>query len=278
MDKANEILSNDANFEFKNLVGGAQTMTFEQFSASVLRFESRVDAPRVRVPRVIVLDALAAFEKITDVLDMIKKAIFYGKPIDAEEIGRSARHATFALETLVHQHDFESLARFEAPPLLSAITSVQEQELNMRAMHALLGYCTEAGEISGALSRSIINRTAIDRVNVDEEFADGDWYKAVWFDVTQQTHGETLRRVSDKLVTRYGDKPYSDAAALNRNLPAEREQLERRPDDGTKTELRGALATDDTKREPSSRVPGLNPSFVWAPDASAGAKNPDDAT
>jgi hypothetical protein len=205
--------------------GGETTaMTFEEFSASVLRFESVVGAPRETIPAALVIDLLHLFATAADMLDVVKKAVFYGKPLDAEALSGMrfvAARVAYNLGPLVDKNAAAHRTPLRVPKLLPS-GPVQ----NMRAFHALLGYCTEAGEIAAALRTSVLNDKPIDRVNIDEEFGDGDWYKAVWFDVTAQTQGATLRRVRDKLTTRYGDKPYSDKAALNRNLGNERAVLE----------------------------------------------------
>jgi hypothetical protein len=199
-------------------------MTFEEFSRSVLRFESLTNEPRQHIPASLVIQLLHLFALAASALDVVKKSVFYGKPLDTaalrlivqDEAERCLMLALLSLNT-----PLDKTVPLGAPELIAAGAVP-----NMRALHALLGYCTEAGEIAEALRESLITDKPLDRVNIDEEFADGDWYKAVWFDVTAQTQGVTLQRVSDKLTTRYGDKPYSDKAALERNLDAERAELE----------------------------------------------------
>jgi hypothetical protein len=222
-------------------------MTFEEFSRSVLRFESLTNEPRQPIPAALLIEGLNLLSMACILLDGIKKALYYGKPLDVDRMLTlmqvSATHCAVTLSVMLDPSKVSSRPILGVPNLIPAGAVP-----NMRALHALLGYCTEAGEIAEALRESLLLDKPLDRVNIDEEFADGDWYKAVWFDVTAQTHGVTLQRVSDKLQARYGDQVYSDANALNRDLATERAILEQRvktPPPGLNPALGNVLGTGE---------------------------------
>ena len=92
-------------------------------------------------------------------------------------------------------------------------------------LHATLGLMSEAGEIADALKRHICYGKALDEVNILEEVGDLAWYQALAMTAVKRTLEESLERNIAKLKARYGDK-FTAAAALNRNLEAERQALE----------------------------------------------------
>ena len=94
-----------------------------------------------------------------------------------------------------------------------------------RLIHAVLGLCSEVGELAGALKKHIIYGKALDEINILEENGDLDWYQAVLLHAIKRTASEAYERNIAKLRARYGDA-FDPAKALNRNLDAERKALE----------------------------------------------------
>lgn len=94
---------------------------------------------------------------------------------------------------------------------------------NARLIHALIGLIGEAGEIAEALQK--VMKGQADDVNLVEEFGDLRWYQELGLDVLGSTMEEVEDKNARKLMARYGSV-FSKEAALNRNLEAEREQLE----------------------------------------------------
>lgn len=183
-------------------------MDLHEFTENAVKTESRIDMVRCNVS--ILSDALRAFIASAEILDKIKKNVFYGKPIhwfemqiDAEKIYANGKHIRDGLE-----YD-----RF----------SNEISEINPRIFHALIGICTEAGEIAEALGDGMIG--SLDTVNMLEEFGDVDWYKAIAFDELNVDPHLPLIAVIEKLQKRYPDKFTSDAA-INRDVDSERELLE----------------------------------------------------
>lgn len=95
----------------------------------------------------------------------------------------------------------------------------------VRLLHAAMGLTTEAGELVDMLKKHIFYGKPLDEVNVIEELGDSFWYAAIAIDVVQTTLDEVMTRNVAKLRQRYPEK-FTEQAALERNLDAERRILE----------------------------------------------------
>lgn len=95
----------------------------------------------------------------------------------------------------------------------------------VRLLHAALGKATEIGEFIDPLKKYIFYGKEIDEVNMLEEIGDGKWYDGVAIDALDSTEEIVMSRNIQKLAKRYPDK-FTEDAALNRDLEAEREILE----------------------------------------------------
>ena len=121
-------------------------------------------------------------------------------------------HAIAAQRT--KSEDYEAIAaRMVASP---AIIDLQ---------HALMGIASEGGELADAVKRHLFYGTPLDMTNLKEESGDLLWY----LQVLAKAMGFTLIEAADtneaKLVARFGEK-FTEAAAVTRDLEAEREILE----------------------------------------------------
>lgn len=96
---------------------------------------------------------------------------------------------------------------------------------NLRLLHAAIGLCTETGELQDALKKSIFYGKPLDRTNLAEELGDVMWYIAIACDALGVSLEGVMEKNIAKLKARYGDK-FTQHAALNRNLEAERTILE----------------------------------------------------
>lgn len=143
---------------------------------------------------------LREFQKLTVELDQLKRAIFYGKP----EAGGNM--------TMPHSADDNARHAFRG-----------DQPIEL--MHAGLGLATEAGELLQAVGDHIFEGIDLDPVNIGEEIGDSLWYLAKAAKFTGTTiELEQVKNIA-KLAARYPDK-FTDAAALERDLAAERKALE----------------------------------------------------
>lgn len=138
-------------------------------------------------------------------LDAIKKLLFYGKPIEP---------ALGEPERLPEIHCKYIPRVFE------------DEQKGVDLIHAVLGIATEAGEMLEALYNAFMTGEPIDETNLKEEGGDNLWYLAILFKALKTNFDDEQRRNIAKLRQRYPEK-FSAAAALNRNLAAERVELER---------------------------------------------------
>ena len=96
----------------------------------------------------------------------------------------------------------------------------------IRLLHAAMGMQTEAAEFTDMLKKHIFYGKPLDEVNLKEELFDMTWYMAIALDVLGYTFEEGFKTNIDKLKARYPEK-FTERAATNRNLPKEREILEK---------------------------------------------------
>jgi NTP pyrophosphatase (non-canonical NTP hydrolase) len=102
---------------------------------------------------------------------------------------------------------------------------------NIDLLHAGMGLCTESGEFMDMLKKHIFYGKELDRVNLVEELGDDLWYVALAIKglknkIQQLSLDSILLNNIEKLTERYPNK-FTEDAALNRDLDAEREILEK---------------------------------------------------
>lgn len=188
-------------------------MNFEQFKQDALRTESR--PTELGLSKVAIHNALNAISNFTELADIVKKSVFYGKPINHTVVSQ------FVLNTSAFMHFMQATMHHEQH------AKVYEDSLsdpNMRILHGALGMFTEAGEMLQAVLRQM-ETGELDLVNMVEETGDSDWYKAIIHDETGVSENTVREKVIAKLKARYGDK-FTAEAAINRDLVAERKVLE----------------------------------------------------
>ena len=98
-----------------------------------------------------------------------------------------------------------------------------------RLLHASMGLVTEAGELMDMLKKHFFYGKELDLVNAKEEIGDSEWYIALAIDEMKTTMNEVLTLNINKLKLRYPAK-FNSEDAINRNVVAERELLEREPE------------------------------------------------
>jgi NTP pyrophosphatase (non-canonical NTP hydrolase) len=90
----------------------------------------------------------------------------------------------------------------------------------------VIGCCTEAGELLDSVKKSLFYGRELDYINIEEEIGDLFWYVALIMDECQFDLEHVLERNIAKLKIRYPEQ-FTNAHAENRNLEAERSELER---------------------------------------------------
>ena len=150
-------------------------------------------------------DALNDAIESLKTLDVIKKALFYGRPIPP-----NYEQADVAQYGAVQVHMLHN-----------------ESQKGIDLLHGILGLATESGEMLEALAKSLSTGQPIDLVNLAEENGDVDWYQAMMarvmgttFEMWQKTNIAKLRKRFPNGFAEY------DAQQENRDLAGERAILE----------------------------------------------------
>lgn len=189
-------------------------MDLQQFQKDAIRTESRIAAVSVNTKYLASL--LQVMICSGNLLDQIKKNVFYDKPIDPEV---RATYLTGIIEAL----DTKEL--FIDDPTVDKTTI----EVSPRLFHSIIGMATESTELLENMADG-----NIDVVNLLEEIGDLHWYAAIAFDETGANWDDTLDTTIKKLKSRYPDA-YSADNAINRDLATERAILEENSLNGENT-------------------------------------------
>jgi hypothetical protein len=136
-------------------------------------------------------------------LDKIKKALFYGKTDDVNEVD------------CLREYDCSNIPLVFGPDKQKAIDII----------HAIIGKATESCELLELLQNTI-NGEAFDATNFREELGDGMWYDAIGLKAVDGTFEAEQVRNIQKLRSRYPNK-FTEYDAVNRDLKKERDILEK---------------------------------------------------
>lgn len=181
-------------------------MDLKQFQKDAIKTESHIDAVQVD------LDYLAAVLQIFvasgNLLDQLKKNIFYDKPIDNDARASWVKNIIEAMDTK---------ELFKEDPTANK----DIMDVNSRLFHAIVGVATESTELIENLSSG----NKLDIINMLEEMTDINWYQAIAVDEVQADWDQMLDTVIAKLKARYPDK-FTSEDAINRNLSNERQILD----------------------------------------------------
>ncbi len=193
----------------------------EQYVKDAIRTESIID--EVRVDPQLLAGVLQIFIASGNMLDQIKKHVFYGKDYDSDKLVEEFMNVVASLDQL--------------KPSLSDIKTAETKmmpdpnegaiDVDPRTFHALVGIATESTELMEALVLAFSGET-MDNVNVLEEFGDLNWYQAIGIDALGGDFGTILDTNIEKLRARYPEK-FTSESAINRDLGREREILEGNP-------------------------------------------------
>ena len=183
-------------------------MELKQYVTDAIRTESQITNITANKTNLIAL--LRMYVAIGNMIDNIKKNVFYGKPISQDVWLNLYQSAAF------------SAMEVQEEPLLDTETI----NIDPRLFHAIIGIATESTELVEAILIAIDNGTDIDHVNVREELGDLNWYQAIAIDASNADWDKILETNILKLKHRYPEK-FTSQHAINRDLETERTILER---------------------------------------------------
>ncbi len=188
-------------------------MELTRYVKEATRTESRIDNVTVDLTTLTLVANM--FIHAGNLLDMIKKNQFYGKPIDI-----NAWNA--------HVQSLHDLSGADGALLLPEQTDLRTSDLlpvDPRVFHGCVGVATEGTELIEALMKAVTGITPIDAVNVQEECIDSCWYIAILHDALEMSWDDGLERNLAKLKKRFPDA-FDMLNAVYRDLDAERNILE----------------------------------------------------
>ena len=200
-------------------------MELNDYTTAALRTESTIDNVDTNLNRLkCVLEILIG---AGNMLDDIKKNVFYGREIDNKKFMDQLNMITVGYEDLdVWTKNPNTIMSNLVPVDQNAIIDNQ-LEIDPRVFHGIIGMATESTELLEALYKQLITGE-LDVVNTAEECGDSNWYQAILLDALGQDWTDMLVRNIKKLEKRYAKTEFdaSEAQQENRDLAAERKILE----------------------------------------------------
>lgn len=172
------------------------------FISDAKKTESVPETITITGTDVALLQALLA---MTEIVDQLKKHIFYGRELNVDKIN------AFKLEA------FESLT--ESNSTAHSSYNITNNE-HIRIIHSILGMNTEGGELIKVLF-DILQTGTYDRTNFLEELGDCQWYTGTALDTTGATYQTMFDLVIAKLKKRYPNGKFESEKAIHRDVDEE---------------------------------------------------------
>ena len=182
------------------------TTDLDQFVKDATTTESLIE--KVTVNHELLISVMAISMSAGNMLDQIKKHVFYGKEYNEDKFVEEFMAIVGALEVL--------------KMALKERDNEVEHGVDPRLFHAIVGIATESTELLEAL---LTEEEELDTVNILEELGDLNWYQAIAIDaIDGASYDNVLSTVITKLKNRYPNK-FTSEAAINRDLDKERQVL-----------------------------------------------------
>ncbi len=178
-----------------------------QFVSDAIRTESHID--KVITNGTILEGILMSLIAAGNALDVVKKSVFYNKPLDEDRLHELSQTAEIYAQQISPRNRGPVQNEFDVDP---------------RLFHAIIGIATESTELLEALNHAL-QGNELDLVNVREELGDINWYEAIALDTLDADFDSVLNTVIAKLKARYPEK-FTVEDAINRDLVTERNILE----------------------------------------------------
>lgn len=162
------------------------------------------------------LATLEVLVAVGGLADLLKKQIFY------------RRETTFEMFALCIE-DIKGAIEILEESINVSVNQTDALPFNAKLLHGTIGAVSEEAEMLSAMLDAATGVRQIDEVNLIEEAGDALWYQAEKLVGVEQLTGTPAVDVCAvniaKLAARYGDV-FSDRAALNRDVAAERKVME----------------------------------------------------
>jgi hypothetical protein len=188
-------------------------MDLNQYTQDAIRTESRIE--NITVNTISLMQIMKTFIAAGTLLDMVKKNVFYNKPIELEKWNNQTSTIQDQVEFGIQMIDYVG---FDG-------TEINTLNIDPRVFHAIVGIATESTELVEAIVKSVENGVEIDKVNVAEECGDLHWYESILMDATHPIWDNIFKTNIAKLKKRYPEK-FTSEAAIHRDIEAERKILE----------------------------------------------------
>lgn len=183
-------------------------MNIDNYIPLATRTESLI--PAVSINRDHLERLLFAYIQVGNVLDNVKKNVFYGREIDVKSQNARLSSAMNALGQLLGENLDQT---------------VSDLSINPRLFHSIVGIATESTELVEAVYAAEFKKQPLDGVNVREELFDALWYTLTAHDELGVSVEGTLNMGFDKLRARFPTK-FTSEDAINRDVGEERKILE----------------------------------------------------
>lgn len=201
-------------------------MNFKEYQQRALQTESK--PTELNFGEVGMHMVLNAAITMAELVNQVKRTMFYGKPLDGEIVRKLSQdlagYGQLMYEMSDHLATKNDKANYGALP--EEARGVDPKNVNLRLAHAALGIFSEAGEAL-ELIRAQLEGKGFDTVNWGEEIGgDISWYQAIGHDAAGTDEEVERAKNIAKLELRNKGKVFNAEATLNRDLAAERKVLE----------------------------------------------------
>lgn len=213
-------------------------MEQNQYNVRVLETESIPEKLNISL---VGLDMTLAIGIMTaELMNKTKRAMFYGKPLEKEELLQVLGDMVAASAAL---HELVNIDGFQDDEIANEVYGEQARKniphgkienVNIRLLHGAIGEMSETGEKLEALANQLSGEQ-LDIINYAEELGDSAWYNAIQVAelvVLGAVEGKTITDDSiramniAKLEKRNKGRSFNAEATLNRDTAAERAVLE----------------------------------------------------
>lgn len=204
-----------------HITGKPAEIDYDLYIADCLRSENRLSTTSVKTDGDQLKAALHMAIAMGAFIDLVKKAVVYGKEIAYEDIIKS-------LDAILNAcQGFEAALHADKPDGYVG----EDVPVNGRLLHAILGGYGENAELLEVLLNQIQNNgelKILGKGGIVEEAGDDSWYDALRADAIREvcgvTPGQTMTVNIAKLKARFPGK-FTLEASENRNLAAEEKIL-----------------------------------------------------